>query len=178
MSERWDEAADELREERARRRASGEELPALDERAEMEAFPLIPPRAPVETRAGLDLLLGGKPGPWTRLTCDVGGSRHDTGAELRIQRSETAGWLIVVRKGAKYRAPTAVVPQDDAADTNAPGRWELVCAGCGRPARRSPEFLDAAMLDALREHLQMKAGGRATPPRISWTATSTTRSRM
>lgn len=170
MSERWEEARIDLEEERLAALRSGELLPELDEHAEMASIPFIPSRDPVGVREKLRTVLG-KRGPWTRLTCTARGNRHDTGVELRLEWRAPGGWLIVVRNGEEYRAPTAVVPADDDSTASAPARWEVRCAECDATTRRNPSFLDDAMLEALGKYLEVRAGGGNMTPRVSWSAT-------
>lgn len=170
MSDRWEEARWELEERRHAAIQSGELLPELNEHAEMESIPFTPSRDPLRVRSMLRAAIG-KRGPWTRLTCTARGQRHDTGVELRLQVRNPSGWMIVVRRGDEYRSPTAVVPADSESSAPAPGRWEVRCAGCDATPRRDPDFLDDAMLTALREYLEVRSRGGNMTPRVSWTAT-------
>lgn len=115
------------------------------------------------------LLPGDRPGPWTRLTCSLGGRTHDTGAELRIQRLDPGRsvWTIMVRR--KGTPVTMVEPAVSSSAAPAPLRFEVECSGCGRPVRRVPEFVGRPMLAALQRWKAARDCGQSTVPRVAWT---------
>lgn len=115
-----------------------------------------------------ELLPGDRPGPWTRLTCSLGGRTHDTGAELRMQRLPGSPvWTMMVRQ--KGTPITMVEPAVSSSDTPVPTRHEVECGGCGRPVRRDPAFIGPPMLAALRSWREARMRGYSMIPRVSWT---------
>lgn len=126
------------------------------------------PGALAAAGAWLDGRLPGKrPGPWTRLTCDIGGRTHDTGAEARLQRHPQVIWGIGIRQN---RTPiTGIEPAHPSSATPGPNRLQIECAGCGHPTRRIREFLAPALMRALVEYQDALAHGDNMVPRVSWT---------